>query len=187
MIVTVERYQAITGDTTTAASAVSARIEEAVDLLEEELDRPLEETERTEIMWPSRDGIWLWPRATPIMVAAGYKIEGNGLRSAGLGWLGNDPFLTDRTVTVTYTGGWVERTANPAATNRLPVHIERDLAWVAYALGHPNVIAQQIPAGASSVRLGDVAISFAGAAGSRTVDEMSIRWSQRTRSYGWRS
>jgi hypothetical protein len=189
VIVTVGRYQAITGDTATAAATVSARIEEAVDLLEEHLDRPLEAIERTEVMWPSRDGCWLWPRATPIMVATGHKIEGDGLRPGALGWLGNDPypFDLDRTVTVTYTGGWVERSANPSATNRLPVHIERDLAWVAYALGNPNKIATEIPTGVSSVRLGDVAISFAGGSGSRTVDEMSIRWSRRTRSYRRRS
>ncbi|MBP8949638.1 MAG: hypothetical protein KBG73_12420, partial [Candidatus Promineofilum sp.] len=42
------------------------------------------------------------------------------------------------TVSVTYTGGWVERTANPSATNRLPVSLEYDLAHAAYPLAAYN-------------------------------------------------
>ena len=65
MLVTVARYRAITGDNATPAVTVSAKIELAQELLADALDRELEEAERTETLWPTRDG-YLWPSCTPI-------------------------------------------------------------------------------------------------------------------------
>ena len=97
-LVTVARYRAITGDTATTASTVTARIEDAVDLLEEVLDRPLESAERTEALTPTRDGK-LWPRAVPVTDPGDYTVDGLALKGGMFG---------STTFTVTYTGGWVE-------------------------------------------------------------------------------
>lgn len=194
MLVSVSRYQAITGDTTTAASAVSALIEEATEILEEELRRPLDQAERTERMIPTRDG-YLWPKATPIITATGWTIDGHGLIGAaafnwpagiGEGW----PFTQAAGVEVTYTGGYVERWANPSAPNRLPLCIERDIATAAQLLGTP-VDAGGIgaPPGAKSVKVGDVAVTYGddGAPGAdfRAAQLASV-WSRQTRRYTYR-
>ncbi len=179
LLVTIERYQAITGNYDSDSPSISARIEEAQDMLEEALDRGLHAVERTERLVPTRDG-WLWPRCVPITVATGYTIDGDGLRGPfGPAW----PDETGR-VTVTYTGGWVERTANPNATNRLPVYVERDIAFAAFALAayepsdHGQIVPHNFPAGATSVRLGDAAVTFGPDGPARPEDQ--IRWSRRT-------
>lgn len=173
-MITAVRYSEITGDTESAASAVTARIEEAQEILEDYLDRPLESDERTEALRPDRHGR-LWPRATPISEADGYTID-------GLALIGGAPFSigfvgSDATVDVTYTGGWTADT--------LPSCIERDLAFAAYRLLHPPTPgATDYPVGATSVRLGDAAVTFGpGGAGAVGTDDTDSWWSQRTRSY----
>lgn len=174
MLITVASYQAITGDTATSAAAVTAKIERAEDLLGEALGRPdaIESAERTETMRVDRAGR-LHPLAVPITVATGYTIDGNTLE-AGSPWpdqYGN--------VTVAYTGGWVERSANPSATNRLPAYIETDIAWAAYALLFPPPPPTSILPGATSVRLGDAAVNF-GPDGPPRPGLTAIRWSRQT-------
>lgn len=184
LIVTVERYQAITGDHSHDMPSVSARLEEAQDLLEEALDRPLLEAVRTERLTPTRDG-YLWPRCVPILTATGYVVDGHGLKgSFGPPW----PDEAGQ-VAVTYTGGWVERSANPSATNRLPAYIERDIAFAAFALftyepdaAGRDMTSQAFPAGATSVRLGDAAVTF-GPDGPPRPEDL-IQWSRRT--LAWR-
>lgn len=175
-MISVERYRTITGDEDSAASAVSARIEEAQEILEDYLDRPLESDERTESMRPDRHGR-LWPRATPITDGGDYEVN-------GLALVGGTPFsfgFIDPTtsVSVTYTGGWTADT--------LPSAIERDLAYAAYRLGHlPTLGSTEYPEGAVSVRLGDAAVQFgpdgAGAV-SASAGDTDGWWSKRTRSY----
>lgn len=183
MLLTEARYRAITGDAT-AWSTVSARVEEAVELLEEDLDRGLAVAERTELLHPTRDG-WLWPHSTPIVTATGWTVDGLGVYGAfGPGW----PDSTGR-VSVTYTGGWVERSANPNAPNRLPVCIERDLAFAAFTLEQADPSAtSDYPAGVTSVRLGDAAVTFGpeGAPGA-TSDAQVVRWSRKTLAYRYRT
>lgn len=181
MLVTVERYRAITGDDTTADETVTARLEEATEALEDILDRPLAAVERTEALFPTRDGR-LWPRATPITVGDGYTIDGHAL-------IGTAPWPTGSwsdepgTVSVTYTGGFVERTGNPDATNRLPSYIERDLAHAAKALARtPSTTS--IPAGATSASVGDVTVSFGQGGASGDPDQLRGVWSRRT--LAWR-
>lgn len=173
-LLTVVRYRAITGDTATSDGTVTARVEDAEDLLIDALGRELASEERTETMWPDRGG-HLWPTCTPISIATGYTIDGHGL----IGVFG--PAWPDQTgaVSVTYTGGWVERSANPTAANRLPVYIEHDLAWATYALVSPDTAAAQYPAGAVSVRLGDAAVAF-GPDGPPRPGAAAVKWSRRT-------
>ena len=184
MLVTVLRYRAITGDQASSDEAVSARIEEATELLEGELGRPLEQAERTERMQPTRDGL-LWPLATPILAADGYTIDGHALSGGSLVWWfdvasGSSTWAQD----VTYTGGWVERTANPSSAFRLPVHIERDIAFAAQALGQtPTPLA--VPAGASSVSLGDASVTFKDGYHPDPADA-GVSWSKETLGYRYR-
>jgi hypothetical protein len=178
-LLTEARYRAITGDETTAASAISDAIDQAEELLADALGRELESAQRTERLRPTRDG-FLWPTCTPITVATGYTIDGHGLRGPfGPAW----PDETGR-VSVTYTGGWVERTANTSATNRLPICIERDLAYAAAALiTAPAITATSpYPVGATSVRLGDAAVTF-GADGAPRRGSDVVVWSRRTLAY----
>lgn len=178
MLVTVVRYQAITGDTSTAASAVSALVEDATALAEEDLRRPLEQAERTETMWPDRCG-WLWPLAVPLVDGGDYTIDGDGLKP---GVTGAVPYFPEPTASraITYTGGFLERSANPSASNRLPAHIERDLAWAAYALGHGDELLAGLPTGASSVSVGDLSVSFEAGAAAQSATDVRIRWSRAT-------
>lgn len=184
MLVTAVRYAAITGDISSAASAVSGWIGDATEQLEDHLDRKLESAARTERMYPTRDGS-LWPHAIPVTVAAGYTIDGHRLSGT---WLNPVVDLINPTrlgIDVTYTGGWVERTANPTATNRLPTCIETDLAIAAFLIGHPVPLATQLAAqqpGATSVRLGDAAVTY-GPNGAPAPRPTRIVWSAPTCAY----
>lgn len=182
-LVTVPRYRQITGDAT-ADDRVIDKLAEAVERLEDILDRKLESAERTERMRPNRAGL-LSPKVTPVTVCANYVIEGDQLRSA---W----PFAPVDLVTgwpytyvdVTYTGGWVERSANLTATNRLPLCIEEDLCWAAMALLTPGQTSQ-VPAGAVSVTQGDSSVSW-GPQGAPMSARSGVRWSPRTLTYRYR-
>lgn len=172
-MISVARYREITGDEESLASAVSARIEEAQDMLEDYLDRPLESAERTETLRPDRHRR-MWPRATPITDGGDYETHGLALLGA---WSPAVDFLGSDGVAVTYTGGWTADT--------LPSSIERDLAFAAYRLGHPPTLGtSEFPEGAISVRLGDAAVQFGpGGAGSVGTGDSDSWWSRRTRSY----
>lgn len=173
-LVTIARYRAITGDTASHSVEVSAKLELAGELLADALDRELEEAERTETLWPTRDG-WLWPSCVPLVSCASHTIDGDGLHGGvfGMTW----PDETDA-VTVTYTGGWVERSANPSAANRLPAYIEADIANAAQQLLGAGT-ASAYPAGATSVRLGDAAVTF-GPDGAPANGIDAVKWSRRT-------
>lgn len=180
MLVSVSRYQAITGDTTTAASAVSALIEEATEELEEVLQRPLEADERTERMIPTRDG-YLWPKATPLATATGYTIDGHGLIGARPFdiLVPGYPLHQPAGVDVTYTGGWTADT--------VPRCIARDIALAAYVLGHPNAVGIAAPVGAKSVSVGDQSVTWATTApGNAAADQLAGVWSRRTLAYRYR-
>ncbi len=182
LLVTVERYRVLTGDTSTAASAASAAIEDATSLLAEDLGRPdaLDSRQRTETMHVDEGG-QLRPLAVPVTVCAGYDFDTAALYGASpdsTPFRGIEASDLPATVSVTYTGGWVERTANPSATNRLPVSLEYDLAHAAYHLCHAGTPAA-VPAGASSVSLGDASVSY-GASGAPSGATGAISWSRKT-------
>lgn len=179
-LVTFARYQSITGDTATPEYLVSARIEYAVELLEDELARPLASAERTETLWPTRDGR-LWPSATPITDPGDYQVDGLALFSSPFPIAFG--FVLGDSVDVTYTGGWVERSANPTAANRLPTCIERDLAYAANALGDPAAGSLSgLPVGVTQASVGDVSVTF-GSGGAGAASESQVRWSRETLAY----
>lgn len=184
-MITHERYIQITGDTTTTEAKAERCIADAVEALEDYLDRPLPEAERTETMRPDRNGR-LWPKATPIIEADDYTIEGIGL--AGTFGPAVDFFTGSVAVEVVYTGGWADprdEDYDPTATNQLPACIERDLAWAAFKLAHPSATREMALTrdDATSVRLGDAAVTLSGSAGSPS--DLDGCWSKRTRSHRW--
>lgn len=180
-LVTIARYKALTGDTVSGDVSISAAIEDSTDRLEERLDRPLREASRTEQVFADRSAR-VYPHAIPITAAPGYTIDGYSLIGFWP-WPQWDLIGPNTTPVVTYTGGWVERSANPTATNRLPTFIEEDIAWAAWALLHPTAADDAAyPIGATSVSLGDASVSF-GPGGAPLPNRTGIRWSRATLRY----
>lgn len=159
-LVTVSRYQVITLDTTSAASAVSAALGRAQDEVEEYLRRPLSSEERTETLRLSLNGR-AYPAATPITAVSSPStasiLDGAAIYSvtpdSGPVWPGVDAGDFPAEVTVTYTGGF--------SASTLPATIEDEIAWLAYRKLHVSALAA-VPAGATSARVGDVAVTYAG-------------------------
>lgn len=151
MLVDVATYVLHTGDTTSASAVVDPQLAIAQKLVEEYLDRPLEESERTERLRISRDGR-VYPRATPISAAEGYTIDGSSLAGASPTSL-FPPFSNldeDNFAEVTYTGGFTSATC--------PTTLKRAIARLAYALVHPSPLS--VPAGAVAARVGDASVTF---------------------------
>lgn len=190
MLVTTSRYTVITGDATTAASAVSGALTDAQALLEEHLRRPLEKKARTETMRVEQDGK-LYPRVTPIVTIttpAGLQhFEGviyGGLPDSSQGFVGFFPPVDPPTLAVTYTAGFDGAETDPEAATYLPRDIEAAIAWAAYARLRPSDFAS-LPAGATSVRLGDAAVTYK--AGGTGVLDRQIVWPASVRKYARRS
>lgn len=151
LLVSVERYRKITGDTATDEDYVKEALADAQRLIEEELDRPLAIGDRTEKL-PVINGV-VYPIVTPI-ISADYQIRNSvalvdpsidgGLLS------GNDyPFHA----TVSYRGGFTQQT--------LPVRLREAIARTAHrALNTGAVTSSEIPDGAKTIKNGDVSITF---------------------------
>ena len=182
MLLTTTYYRQLTGDESTAATAVASAASAAQDLLEADLARVgyLEEAERTETL-PLFDDGTLYHTANPVTAVDG-----------GLDWLDGVVYgavpdvpaftgiidaVRPRRVELTYTGGFTEATC--------PEPILRDLAWVAYAIIH-GVSARQAAAagatsGATSVRLGDVAVTWpSGGSAAGAATRLGVVWSPAT-------
>lgn len=184
-MITYARYVEVTGDSVTASARVEDAIEEASQDLAEVLDRPLAFGEFTETLYPDRHGR-LWPKAVPIFeVADGYEIDGLAVVGSApfgspLAWVGHVS-----TVSLTYTGGWDDaRDPDPDAPD-LPQCIQRDIAWAAYKITHPNEGIAEVPAGVTSARLGDAALTWGVGGAPGAGDHSRSWWSKRTRSYRW--
>jgi len=151
--VTVAGYRVHTGDTTSEASAVSAALVEAEQLLEEELRRTLASEERTQRLRIRADGK-VYPPAYPVTAAGSYLIDGRAIVGAS-----PDDFPTitifARTptpyATITYTGGFTADT--------FPVTLRHAL----YDLANGIISAHLVPVmlvGATSASVGDVSASY---------------------------
>lgn len=183
LLVTVARYRTITGDSSSTEAVASAAIEDATDLLSEALGRPgaLKSTERTESMRVGANGD-LHPLAVPVTDVDGYDsfsthtIYGASA-DAGVpfGLIGSD---VPSVASVTYTGGWTERSANVGDPDALPAYIERDIAAAAYAVIHGGA-PMLVPAGAVSASVGDASVSF-GSGGAAGGGSSRIAWSPET-------
>lgn len=165
-LVTPARYIAITRDTNTSAEDIAAELAAAQELVEAETGRPVESAERTERMriryGRSFPGGRVYPAATPVTVAADHTIVG----TTALDGASPDAGIFDRTdedyATVTYTGGYTAET--------VPADLERVIARAAYRLLNADL---SLPVGATSVRLGDAAVTYDGATSAGTpFDDM---------------
>lgn len=150
--VSVADYRVHTGDQDSPASAVTAALVEGQSLLEEHLRRLLESTSRTNDFPIHADGR-VYPNAYPI-TSASLTIDGRALLGAEAD---SGPFTgvfestTPKRATVTWTGGFTPTT--------LPVTLEHAI----YELAEAKVTgAEPVPVGATSVRLGDAAVTFDG-------------------------
>lgn len=162
-LLTYQRYLAITGDTTSASATILDRISEAQELLEEELGRVgfleddgQDKTERLLIQADSALGFVVYPSAIPITDPGDYTQAGAVLAGASPDAVPSPFSSAGQWATVTYRGGYTPAT--------VPASIERDLAWAAYHLARPSLVTS-VPAGATSVRLGDAAVTYAQPAG----------------------
>lgn len=172
-LVTVARYQAITGDTASASGTVESALAVATDDLGEELRRPLESAVRTERcrIYHETRGLVVYPQATPITSApSGYTLVGTNAL-VGATPVSSPAFLSDDPdyASITYTGGWT------AAT--VPRAVERAIAWAAYADLNPTAEAG-IPSGVVSASVGDASVTYAGP---RVQGER--RWPRSVRAY----
>lgn len=157
-VVTPQQYREQTGDTTHYWSEILGWLTRAQSLVEGRLARLLESAERTEDMTIERNdcrSLVLYPSAYPVtVVPSGYRIE-FGRRVVGGVWPWDmlvEPFSTSTlTASLTYTGGYTTATL-PAALRDAIIDVARAQSTV----GDASVY----PADASSVRLGDAAVTF---------------------------
>lgn len=174
-LVTYTRYVAITGDTTSASATVLDRLADAQQLLEDELGRPglleddgADKTERLLIRYDGSLGATVFPSALPITDAGDLTQAGALLTGASPDSSPSFVVSGEQWATVTYRGGFTPAT--------VPQSIERDIAWAAYHLLRPSEAAA-VPAGATSVRLGDAAVTFAKPTGGGM---QGVSWSSQT-------
>ena len=172
---TVAAYQVRTGDTTSAASSVSAALIEGEGIVEDELRRLLPLDSRDESMVIRAEGR-MYPKAWPLVSCATNTIDGRMLLGGVpdleqfIIMVGADSSITPR-ATVTYTGGFDADTLPPTLANAI------------YALAHVLVgAASPVPVGATAMSVGDVSVSF-GAPVSGGLDAYVPGLSDRLRKY----
>lgn len=170
---TVAGYRLHTGDQETDDSAVSAALLEAESLVEEHLRRllPLEARTATFPIYP--DGR-VYPNAWPILTAS-LTIDGRSLKGATPDsgpFIGYIDFEPPYTMSVTWTGGF--------DAGSLPVTLRHAIYEVARPLA---LDAAPVTVGASSVRLGDAAMTFDGPSSSASIDSLAPGMTDRIRKY----
>lgn len=150
--VTVAGYQLRTGDTSSAASAVTASLVEAEAILDEALRRHLALDERTDTFKLYPDGR-IYPDAYPI-TSSSLTVWGRSLSGATpdvatfVGLIGECPAPPQ--ATVTWTGGY-----NAATLPRTLANAIYDLAGFDLSDSTPGI------SGVTSVSLGDASVSYA--------------------------
>jgi hypothetical protein len=151
-------------DTTSSDAAVSGALQEAQELAESYLNRSLSEGARTETLYLYSDGT-VFPSAPPIASVsdpAGAEVRGNGVFVGGWGLSPSSgvTWASPPQAEVTYVGGYTSAT--------LPAGLRKALCWAAYDLLHESsglAGLSNLPAGVTSVSVGDVAISAGGSSG----------------------
>jgi hypothetical protein len=169
--VSYDTYRRLARDTKTAQGDATDAIEDATDQLEDFLQRKIRlgtYTERLRIYYDElATGVFgpagtVFPSATPITdisaLGQGPYITTDGLAIKSVnpdtdqvGLFGVSSAF-DRWATVTYTGGW--------ATDACPMTLQRHICLLARAMCSTLVPTIAVPDGATSVRVGDVAMTF---------------------------
>lgn len=165
VLCTVQDYWTITGDLSTLAAEITAAIEDATDLVEDELGRRLRSQTVTETLelWPDAQFTLgaCYPTVTPVTaVTTGgtvHPMTSSAIRvTAFPDLVAADWPATTRLLEVTYTGGYTSTTC-PARIKRAVAKIAA--AMVASGAGATGGIPSAATAGA--VRVGDVAFNIA--------------------------
>lgn len=183
-VVTVEDYRALTNDLSTDDDTVSARLDVALKMCEEELDRWLLLDTYTESVRMHDNGT-VYPHAVPITTVSqpsGVSPYMGGYALAAVGstyWW--DPvfgpyevWLSDPFTTVIYEGGFTRDT--------FPVGLRLIICDLALALGSRSPVLTS--AAVASASVGDVSVSYGpGGTGGGTVDSVLPGSSSRLRRY----
>lgn len=181
MLVSVMQYREITGDSETATAEVERVLTEAQGLLEGELRRPLEQQSYTEtlvLLSDPRTGVALaFPTVTPIVSVDGDLSHVNGVIYGATPT--SSPFVDafagpPTTTTITYVAGFDPEEDDPTSRFYTPRQIVRDIAWCAKALLAPLDAPSTVMAGATSVSVGDVSVTFGD---EQAPGEVGVRWS----------
>lgn len=176
MLTTPARYRVITGDTATASATVETALVDAQRLLEDELGRELETAVRTEQLAPAADGS-VYPTVTPVTsLPTGVTVANDVVYGATPGGFPDDWTAAGGFVDLVYTGGFDPGQTDRTARDYLPRCIERDVCFAAYWLIRPGV-ALSAPAGATAVRLGDAAVTYATGT---VTSKAGVQWSPET-------
>jgi hypothetical protein len=185
MIVSILSYREITGDSETASAEVERVLLESQALLEDDLERGLEQVSRTEtlrIIPHDVTGVsMVFPSVTPIITVDGGFQHQDGVVYGALpvSIASFDVFSTPPQVaTVTYLAGFDPDETDTQQPDYVPRYIRYDIAWAAWQLLQPSqVAASQIPAGAISVKSGDQAVTFKDPI---RPGDLGISWSRQT-------
>lgn len=177
-VVDTETYALYTGDRSTDADTVEEALDDAIQLLEERLDRTLAlgtHTERLPVVAEADTGTHVvYPACVPLVSTTAGTIRGNAIRGVTRD---GGVFSIGDWATVTYLGGFTPDT--------LPIAIRRDICGAARKLldtQTPSVV----PAGAKVVRVGDVSLDYgpdgagAPAAGGYPWSPDTLVWRRRT-------
>lgn len=165
--VTIDGYRVHTGDMTTAGTVVSGALVEAGELLDDELRRNLAWQSRTDKLRIYPDGR-VYPYAYPITTAATLEIDGRSLVGAEADetpFVGRFGDLVVNLVTVTWSGGYDDGTNS----DPLPTTLKNAIFELARAL---TTDTSAIPVGATSVRVGDVSVTYAQAGATSHLDSL---------------
>lgn len=156
-VATLADYRRITRDMLSYDGEVLAELAAAQKIVEEQTDRKFESATRTETLYQYADGR-VYPSALPLVsvsVPSGATIDGNSIRTPSVFsdiTINSDYFNNTYIpqVTVTYIGG------NTAGN--FPQEIVRIICQIAEFNLVSNSTLFQVPAGATSIKTGDVQI-----------------------------
>ncbi len=180
MLVTVETYRRITGDSTTAENDVESALADAQSLIEESLDRVgiLESAEHTETAVVVRGRVY--PLATPV-TEADYTIRDNGRVLVDVDEFTNGLVVAGDTyeylprIEITYTGGYTSAT--------LPLTLAQAICQTAHRQLHPTTAVDSSIIGAKSVRIGDASITYSDAGAGAVVSALTSSVARSIRKY----
>jgi len=161
-VVSLADYRRLSGDRDSYDGDVEAALADAQNLLESRTSRFFDKGDYTEELVVSSSG-WVYPSAYPIYFVAGQDasvIDGASVRAWGLsntsGYNWDDQTVK---VIVSYNGGYENETA--------PYELKQLIVDIANKIAVPQTT--EAPRGATSVRSGNVAVTYGGAGAGREV------------------
>lgn len=161
-------YVRTTKDRASTPQDVVAALNDALQLIQDELQRTLAFGTHTETLYVYRDGK-VYPTNTPLHAVTDPPVAAGAIQGAGV-YLGT--FIVTPPIintgdwaaavppqsTVTYTGGYQPYGTTDGVTKQLPTTLMRAACRVAWLTLHP-VALPGVPAGAKSASVGDVALA----------------------------